>query len=63
MSSAYYEDQLSLYWSESKRCNIYESTVFHGLNCRCCTNARITEGGNDKRGKWNKKQKLGGTQL
>jgi hypothetical protein len=63
MSSAYYEDQLKLYWSESKRCNTYECTVFHGLSCNCCTRARITECGNEKRGKWNKRQGLGGSQL
>jgi hypothetical protein len=61
-SAAYYEDQLKLLWSESKRCNTYESTIFHGLNCNCCTRARVT-GGNEKRGKWNRKQRSGGSQL
>jgi len=43
-----YENQLKLSWSECERPNVYESTIFHGLNCHCCTRAKATEDRNDK---------------
>jgi hypothetical protein len=51
MNLVYYQDQIKLYWSETKRCDTYEPTVFHGLNCVCCSKVRITDDRNDKRWK------------
>jgi hypothetical protein len=51
MNLVYYQDQIKLYWSETKRCDTYEPVVFHGLNCVCCSKAMITDDGNGKRGR------------
>ena len=52
MNITYYEYQLKLVWSESKRPNIYESIIFHGFNCppSCCSRTRVTDERNGKGG-------------
>jgi hypothetical protein len=36
----YYQEQLNAFWIEVKRSAVYESAVFHGVNCGCCERIR-----------------------
>jgi hypothetical protein len=37
---AYHDAELIQIWLQNERPPVYESTVFHGVSCRCCERIR-----------------------